>query len=875
MLENDLSPTASNTTIYLKDYQVPDFLIDSVKLNAQLGKTETLITATLLIRRNGGHSKSLVLDGEKMQLVGLKLNGQNLGDSDYSINEHSLTIKKVPNDFVLEIQTQLQPHLNTELSGLYQSSGNFCTQCEAEGFRRITYFLDRPDVLATYDVTITASKKDCPVLLSNGNFVEAGENSDGTHWAKWSDPHPKPSYLFALVAGDLENITDEFITKSGKPVKLNIYTQSHNIDKCEHAMASLINSMKWDEQVYGREYDLEIYNIVAVDDFNMGAMENKGLNVFNSKYVLANQKTATDSDFEGIESVIAHEYFHNWSGNRVTCRDWFQLSLKEGFTVFRDQEFSADMGSRGVKRIRDVRILRTYQFKEDAGPMAHPIRPDSYQEINNFYTVTVYEKGAEVIRMMHALLGADGFRKGTDLYFDTFDGQAVTTEDFVSSMEKANGVDLSQFRLWYTQSGTPELTVTKSFSGDTVKLTFQQTCPDTPGQNDKLPFQIPVSLALFDSHGSKLLEKTVEITQAEQEFEFSGFTNPPMVSLLRDFSAPVKLHFDQSNEELAMLAACDDNGFACWESLQRLMLNLLLPAIEKSELDESDYQSVLSTYRSLLNEYFLNMKKGIEQDSALLSEMMHLPSPAYIVQLCSNVDPQAVVSVHETLQSRLANDLEPLLLKLYESNQTNEAFSLSSKAMAQRALKNTALQYLIRCEKQSYYELAREQYMSANNMTESLAAFSVIAHSSWGEKKSIVDHFYQQWKSDTLVLDKWFSIQAVSTEQETLEVVKQLMTVPEFAMSNPNKVRSLIGAFASNLNGFHQKDGIGYEFIADRVIELNSVNPQVAARMVGVFNNWKVFTEPYSTKMKTQLKRISETPDLTKDVKEIVTKALL
>ena len=874
MLENDLSPTAANNTIYLKDYKAPDFLIDSVKLNTQLGKTETLIIATLLIRRNGSHSRALILDGEKMQLVGLKLNGKSIDDGDYVVDDHSLTIKKAPNDFVLEVQTKLQPHLNTELSGLYQSSGNFCTQCEAQGFRRITYFLDRPDVLATYQVTITADKKDCPVLLSNGNFVETGDNGDGTHWAKWNDPHPKPSYLFALVAGDLEHITDKFVTQSGNSIELNIYTQSHNIDKCEHAMTSLINSMKWDEQVYGREYDLEVYNIVAVDDFNMGAMENKGLNVFNSKYVLANQQTATDSDFEGIESVIAHEYFHNWSGNRVTCRDWFQLSLKEGFTVFRDQEFSADMGSRGVKRIRDVQTLRAYQFKEDAGPMAHPVRPDSYQEINNFYTVTIYEKGAEVIRMMHALLGADGFRKGTDLYFDTFDGQAVTTEEFVSSMEKANEVDLSQFRLWYTQSGTPELSVSKSFSNDTVTLKFKQACPDTPGQTDKKPFQIPVTLALFDLHGSKLLEKTVEVTQAEQEFEFSGFTSSPMVSLLRDFSAPVKLHFNQSNQELAALAACDDNGFARWESLQRLTLNLLLPAIEKSELDNEVYQTVLSTFRSLLEEYLSNSKKGVEQDSALLSEMMRLPAPAYITQLCSNVDPQAVVSMRETLQKQLANDLEPLLLALYQESQTDGTFSLNSKAMAQRSLKNTALNYLVACEKEAYYELANEQYRTANNMTESLAAFSAIAHSSWSGKQAVIDDFYQQWKSDTLVLDKWFAIQAMSPE-ETLSLVNGLMTVPEFAMNNPNKVRSLVGAFAGNMKAFHNKDGSGYQFIADRVIELNGINPQVAARMVGVFNNWKAFAEPYSTQMQSQLTRISQTPDLTKDVKEIVSKALI
>ena len=874
MLENDLTPVIADKTIYLKDYQAPDFLINSVKLNANLGKSRTVITSTLLIQRNGNHKKPLVLDGEKVKLQGIKLNTASLSESDYSVNEHSLTINTLLNDFVLEIQTGLEPHLNTELSGLYQSSGNFCTQCEAEGFRRITYFLDRPDVLATYEVTITANKKDCPVLLSNGNFVEAGDNDDGTHWVTWNDPHPKPSYLFALVAGDLKHISDEFVTQSGNTVELNIYTQSHNIDKCGHAMTSLINSMKWDEQVYGREYDLDIYNIVAVDDFNMGAMENKGLNVFNSKYVLANQQTATDSDFEGIESVIAHEYFHNWSGNRVTCRDWFQLSLKEGFTVFRDQEFSADMGSRGVKRIRDVQTLRAYQFKEDAGPMAHSVRPDSYQEINNFYTVTIYEKGAEVIRMMHALLGVQGFRKGTDLYFDTFDGQAVTTEDFVTSMEKANGVDLSQFRLWYTQSGTPELTVKQSFSGDTVRLNFEQSCPDTPGQTGKKPFQIPVSLAFFDAHGSKLLEKTVVITQAQQTVEFNGFVASPLVSILRDFSAPVKLEFDQSNDELAKLVTFDDNGFARWESLQRLNLNLLLPAIKSGHLDDDQYQTVLLTYQTLLETYFSYEKEG-EQDKAMLAEMLRLPAPAYIAQLCDVIDPQAVVSMREALQKRLASDLEQLLLKLYESNRTQGAFSLTSKAMAQRALRNTALQYLVVCEKDTYFDIAREQYTNANNMTEGLAAFSAIAHSAWSDKSLIVDDFYQKWQSDTLVLDKWFAIQAMSSEDDTLIKVQKLMKVKEFAMSNPNKVRSLIGAFAGNLKSFHKEDGSGYEFIADRVIELNRINPQVAARMVGVFNNWKAFSAPYSGLMKAQLQRINEHGELTKDVKEIVSKALI
>ena len=875
MLESDLSPSLDSKTIYLKDYQAPDFLISSVKLIAELGKSSTQITATLLISRNGTHSEPLILNGEKLELLDVKLNGVTLESNEYQVGAESLSVSTTHNDFVLEITTRLEPHLNTELSGLYQSSGNFCTQCEAEGFRRITYFLDRPDVLSTYEVTIVGDKETCPVLLSNGNFVDSGDNGDGTHWAKWSDPHPKPCYLFALVAGDLKHISDSFVTQSGQEVALNIYTQAHNIDKCEHAMTSLINSMRWDEQVYGCEYDLSVYNIVAVDDFNMGAMENKGLNVFNSKYVLADQQSATDSDFEGIESVIAHEYFHNWSGNRVTCRDWFQLSLKEGFTVFRDQEFSADMGSRGVKRIRDVQTLRSYQFKEDAGPMAHPVRPDSYQEINNFYTVTIYEKGAEVIRMMHAMMGVEGFRKGTDLYFNTFDGQAVTTEDFVQSMEKANGVDLTQFRLWYTQSGTPELSVEQSFSNGTARLDFSQTCPDTPGQSDKKPFQIPVSLALFDINGTKLREETVVINQAQQSVEFDGLESAPMVSILRDFSAPVKLSFNQTDEELAALAACDDNGFARWESLQRLILNLLLPAINDGALNDAKYQALLATYTSLLNVYFDNVESGAEQDSAMLAEMLRLPTSAYIAQLVTQVDPQAVVAMRAELQKRLATDLEALLMRVYEANKRSGEFSLSSESMAQRALQNTALSYLVACEKQANYELAAEQFNQADNMTDSIAAFTAIAHSSWSEKQDVINGFYTKWQSDTLVLDKWFAIQAMSPEADTLSVVSQLMNVAEFAMNNPNKVRSLIGAFASNMTAFHKQDGSGYAFIADKVIELNGINPQIAARLVGVFNNWKTFTEPYSSLMKKELERINAHTELTKDVKEIVSKALI
>ena len=870
MLESDLSPLNTPKTIYLKDYAAPNFLVPSVSIDAQLGDEDTLISTTLEIQRNLSNGASanapLVLDGEKLSLVSLSIDNKVLGQDEYTIEDQRLIIDQVADKFRLEIKTKLQPHLNTELSGLYQSSGNFCTQCEAEGFRRITYFPDRPDVLSVYDVCITANKKNYPVLLSNGNPVAKGDNSDGTHWAKWHDPHPKPCYLFALVAGDLKHISDEFQTLSGNRVELNIYTQAHNIEKCQHAMDSLKNSMAWDEKVYGREYDLDIYNVVAVDDFNMGAMENKGLNVFNSKYVLANQQSATDSDYEGIESVIGHEYFHNWSGNRVTCRDWFQLSLKEGFTVFRDQEFSADMGSRAVKRIRDVQVLRAYQFKEDAGPMSHPVRPDSYQEINNFYTVTIYEKGAEVIRMMHRLVGPEGFRKGSDLYFDRFDGQAVTTEDFVCSIEDANNIDLRQFRLWYTQSGTPEVSLKKHFDGNTLRLEFSQSCPDTPGQSDKQAFQIPIAIALFSEQGEKLKEETLVISETKQTFEFTGLKAQPYVSLLRDFSAPIKLSSDVSNAELAGLIKYDDNGFSRWEAMQKLSLNVILPAVQSGSIDELSYQNLLSAMQGLI--------KSRPDDKAVYAEMLTLPSAAYIAEQLTPIKPQRIISVRNDLIGRLARDLESQFHAIYANNNQRSGFSLDAKAVAERALKNRALSYLVATEQAAYHALASHQYHVSSNMTDRLASFAALLNSTYPEQEILISDFYDNWKHDTLVLDKWFALQATTAKNEVLGRVIALLEHPDFSINNPNKVRSLIGAFTSNLVAFHREDGEGYRFLADRIIELNSINPQIAARLVGVFNSWKNYAEPNRSLMKAQIERISTVDDLAKDLAEIVGKAL-
>ncbi len=866
MLENDLSPSTQPTTVFLSDYKAPDFQIEDVVLTFNLAETTT-ITSRLSIKRNGEHDRALVLDGEKMTLVSVELNGEPLSDSQYQLTQESLMIPTDLNELTLEIVTRSEPRLNTELSGLYQSSGNFCTQCEAEGFRRITYFIDRPDVLSLYTVTIIADQEQCPVLLSNGNLVERGTLGDGQHWARWQDPHPKPCYLFALVAGDLKHVSDSYVTQRGENVELNIFTQSHNIEFCDHAMESLKNSMKWDEEVYGREYDLSVYNIVAVDDFNMGAMENKGLNVFNSKYVLADQQTATDVDFEGIESVIAHEYFHNWSGNRVTCRDWFQLSLKEGFTVFRDQEFSADMGSRAVKRIRDVQILRAHQFKEDAGPMAHPVRPDSYQEINNFYTVTIYQKGAEVIRMQHSLVGEEGFRRGTDLYFDRFDGHAVTTEDFVCCMEEANQVNLDQFRLWYTQSGTPEVTVESAFVGDTLTLKMSQSCPETPGQPNKKPFQIPIKIALFYQNGEKAVEQTLSLQATEQSFEFKGLDSKPVLSILRDFSAPIKLHYQRDNQELATLVTVDDNGFTRWEAMQQMCLNVMLPAVESKTLDESAYQALLAAFAALI--------ESNPDDKAVLAEMLTLPSVAYISALVSPVDPIVVARVREECVRRLARDLESQFHALFANNNHRLEFSLSPQAMAERALKNRALAYLVATDQAAYHALASHQYHTANNMTDRLAAFASLIHANYLDKQLLVDDFYQQWQSHTLVLDKWFALQATMPETGTLETVQRLINHNDFSIHNPNKVRALIGAFTSNARAFHQLNGEGYRFVANTVIELNEINPQVAARLVSVFNSWRSHAEPYKSNMKAQLVRINESKGLAKDVSEIVNKALM
>lgn len=863
---NETAPAGQqNTTIYLKDYLPPEFQIEATELQFELLSGHTRVTANLTIKKVAD-TNDLQLQGEQLSIVRIELDGSELAAGQgYDYSDNQLTVYQVPDQFVLSSVVEIEPEKNTQLSGLYQSSGNYCTQCEAEGFRRITFFADRPDVLSVYTVTIEADQEQYPVLLSNGNQVSSEALPGGRQRVVWHDPHPKPCYLFALVAGKLERVTDQFVTASGNTVELNVYAEPHNIDKCDHALRSLIKSMQWDEQVYGCEYDLDIYNIVAVDDFNMGAMENKGLNIFNSKYVLALPETATDSDFDNIESVIGHEYFHNWSGNRVTCRDWFQLSLKEGFTVFRDQEFSADMGSRGVKRIQDVNILRTHQFKEDDGPMAHPVRPQSYEEINNFYTVTVYNKGAEVVRMLHTLVGAEDFRRGTDLYFSRHDGQAVTTDDFVQALTEASGRDLRQFKRWYDQAGTPELTLQESFSDGVYKLTVRQYCSATPGQLNKLPFHIPLRLALLDEDGQQLLPDTVvELTEEEQTFEFA-LERQPVLSFLRGFSAPVKVVKDWSDTELDCLVKHDDDPFVRWEAMQQRLLAMLLDSYKNDvELDQLP-TSLTSIFTALL--------QAPMGDLAMQAELLSLPSLSYLADFCHPIEPQKLQSVYQRLEWLLAKEFERQWTELFLSVQS-EQYELSPVAAGQRQLKNVCLRYLLRLGKSEYQQLAVRQYKAADNMTDALAALSQLTNNDYPQATELLQHFYDRWQANALVVDKWFTLQASAAVDGVFDNVKRLLEHPAFSLTNPNKVRSLLGAFAHNLAAFHRADGEPYQFYADQIIALDAINPQVAARLVGVFNQWRVFEPVCADAMHAQLQRLAAHQTLSKDVREIVSKAL-
>ena len=881
----DRSKTQEPITIRLQDYQPTDYSIDSIQLDFDLQEEATRVRSALSVQRRDGvtPNKPLVLNGEKLKLISVAIDGEALNPKDYRVEDESLTINTVPEFFILEIETEVNPGANTELSGLYISGGNFCTQCEAEGFRRITYMYDRPDVMAKYTTTIVADKAKFPVLLSNGNCVDSGELEGGRHFAKWEDPHPKPTYLFALVAGDLACINDRFTTLSGREVDLRIYVQHHNKDQCGYAMRSLKKAMKWDEEVYGREYDLDIYMIVAVDDFNMGAMENKGLNVFNSKYVLAKPETATDNDFEGIQGVIGHEYFHNWSGNRVTCRDWFQLSLKEGFTVFRDQEFSADMSSRGVKRISEVNILRTAQFREDASPMAHPVRPDSYVEINNFYTVTVYNKGAEVVRMLHKLLGPEQFRKGTDLYFQRHDGQAVTTDDFVKALEDASGEDFSQFKLWYSQAGTPRLEVQREYDtqAKTYTLTIKQSCPATPGQKDKKPFLIPLAMGLLDAQGRDMPlrlqgeaeaiqgTRVLQVREATQSFTFVNVNDKPVPSLLRGFSAPVKVETDLSDEELCFLMANDSDDFNRWEAGQRLAIKIFLGLLEdvKQGTPLQMNPAFVTAIQKILE------TEGL--DKALAAQAITLPSESYLAEFVQPIDPLAIHQTRQYMRKSLATTLRNSLLAVYEANIDKGPYQIDAEAIGRRSLKNSCLFYLMELDDEAVKQSCVQQFETANNMTDVIASLAALANCDCNERLDALDSFYDKWKSESLVVDKWLSIQATSRLPNTLDAVKALTRHEAFNIRNPNKVRALVGAFAhGNTVNFHDSSGSGYEFVADYIIELNKLNPQIASRLTTVFTTWRKYDEQRQALMKRQLERIKAEPDLSKDVYEIISKSL-
>ncbi len=872
----------SPTPIRLLDYSPPEYLIDQVDLAFQLGAEETLVEAILDLRRNPAAARShggLRLDGEQLELESIALDGQALTADDYAVDAESLTLFQVPDRCRLRTRVRIHPDRNTALEGLYLSNGMLCTQCEAEGFRRITYFLDRPDVMARFSVNLEADKALYPVLLANGNPAGAEDLPEGRHRVHWDDPVPKPSYLFALVAGDLSRVSDRFRTASGRKVPLNIWVEPANLDQCGHAMRALKNAMGWDEDHYGREYDLDVYNIVAVSHFNMGAMENKGLNIFNAKAVLASPDTATDQDFQWVEGVIAHEYFHNWSGNRVTCRDWFQLSLKEGFTVFRDQEFSADRGSRGVKRIADVRMLRARQFAEDAGPLAHPVRPESYIEINNFYTATVYEKGAELARMLARLLGPRLFRRATDLYFSRHDGQAVTTEDFIACMEAASGRDLSQFKLWYSQAGTPELDIAGAYdaSARTYDLRVRQHTPPTPGQPHKEPLHIPLALGLLDRQGRDLplrlagedvapaaRTRVLEVREPEQVFRFVEVPEPPLPSLLRGFSAPVKVRFDYGDEELLSLMAQDSDGFNRWEAAQTLSQRLLLTLM--ADPGRPIPAGYVAAFRRALAD--------TRAEPALLAEILTLPSESYLADQMELVDVEGIHRARETLTAGIATELRGELLAVYARLRETGPYEPSPEAIGRRALKNLCLAYLAAAGDAEALGLCRAQFDARHNMTDQIAALRLLVDAGGAAGEEALAAFYATWAGDPLVLDKWFAIQASAKGPETLARVRHLLGHPAYSPANPNRVRSLVASFCANQVRFHAADGAGYAFLGERVLELDPLNPQIAARLLQSLVRWRRFDPARRTLMRAELERVLAVDGLSKDAYEVASKGL-
>ncbi|MCP1470144.1 aminopeptidase N [Sphingobium sp. OAS761] len=847
------------------DYRPPDWLVPDIALDFDLDPALTRVRARLSVARNGDHDRPLRLDGDGLVPLEIAVDGVPLAQTDWHMEAGAMIIALSGDIHVVETLVELVPESNSKLMGLYASGGLLCTQCEAEGFRRITFFPDRPDILSRYDVRMIADKARFPVLLANGDPVENGDLDDGRHWARWTDPYPKPCYLFALVAADLACNEDRFVTMSGREVRLGIWVKEPDLPRTGHAMEALKNSMAWDERVYGREYDLDVFNIVAVADFNFGAMENKGLNIFNSRYILADPETATDIDYDGVEGVVAHEYFHNWSGNRVTCRDWFQLSLKEGFTVFRDQNFSADMGSHAVKRIEDVRILRAAQFQEDSGPLAHPVRPESYMEISNFYTATIYNKGAELIRMMALMLGPERFRAGTDLYFDRHDGQAATCEDFVRAMEEGGNVDLTQFRRWYEQAGTPRVRalMTHDPASGQVELTLEQHVPPTPGQPDKKPMAIPLRTALFDPatgthHGDQLLM----LTEARQSFRFEGHVAAPVLSINRGFSAPVIMETNGSQADLAFLSAHDDDAFGRYEAMQQLMVNVLVAQVAGRLADDD---AVVAAIRHTITDPGL--------DAAFVAETIRLPSEAYLGDQMTLVDPDAIHAARDALQHKIGAALEPIWRDIHARTKAG-GFALSPAAKSARKLRNTALLYLVASGTEDGAQIAFSQFHEADNMTERQAALGTLVNGTSPERDAALDIFYHRYSGDALTLDKWFQTQAFGFHPDTVELVEELGRHKDFTLSNPNRVRSLYGAFAGNQWAFHHRSGKGYRLVADCILALDRLNPQTAARLVPPMGRWKRFDADRAAMMRAELERILAQPGLSKDVTEQAGKSL-
>jgi aminopeptidase N len=886
-------------TTYLSDYEAPSFLIDKTELRIEILEDSVQVLAILAIRHNPNSQclkKSLQLAGQELTLQSISINGDFLTSEHYSLTENDITIYSVPDHFVLTTEVLIFPKNNTSLEGLFKSRTMYCTQCEAEGFRRITYYLDRPDVMSEFTTTIIGDRLVCPVLLSNGNLVDAGDmppiiNSAGVdlnkgrHWATWHDPFPKPSYLFAIVAGDLSMVTDSFTTCSGKHVDIRLYVEPKDIGKCSHAIQSLKNAMSWDERVFGREYDLDLYMIVAVDDFNMGAMENKGLNIFNTSCVLAHSETTTDDAFKRVEAVVAHEYFHNWSGNRVTCRDWFQLSLKEGFTVFRDAEFSAYMGSPSVKRVEDINFLRTVQFSEDSGPTAHPVQPLSYIEISNFYTVTIYEKGAEIVRMICTLLGPELFRRGSDLYFSKYDGQAVTIDDFVSVMAEVSGRDFGQFMTWYRKSGTPKLTVNSEYDLKTqqYKLSFKQSCQAAKNSifesNVKDTYHIPVRVGLVGSQGALPLSSNadtsvlLEITEEEQTFFFDNISEYPVPSLLQDFSAPVKLEYPYSLDDLAALMSRDEDGFNRWNASQQLAINLMKPMLCQYRVENK------LTLNPRLSKAFSSVIEEPGNDLAMKALVLTLPSELIMAELSEEIDVEAIHAVRNFILNELGEGLADQWRDLYVGNLSSSEYVYNADEAARRSLKNLALRYLSNGKTEDSLQLLQSQIYSADNMTDRLSSLATLINDSRsdaiGLAKESLHQFYEEWKHEPLVLNQWFQLQGSCSLPGGLKRVEALMSHSAFDFKNPNKVRSLIGVFCSNnpIN-FHCEGGAGYHFLADQVLALDKINPQISARILTPLTRWRSFPQARGELMRAQLDRIISTKKLSRDTYEIVSKSL-